>query len=191
MLQGDNFDNSMGETGREPVCPNINSLDPERVLTTTYGERPDLEKDFNEWVDQEFDPIPIKFELTPIVNLITEDNLDDRHNISSSKILKWFLPLYLKYCKVFDFDCSPETGCGFNDYCKFDENCIRDRSAKNGYRCQGEKTNQNFSEETNKNTFWIAKHAGGKKRDLFFNHLKQDKQETSKPAIFCRKYEKQ
>ena len=41
-----------------------------------------------------------KFELTPIVNLFTEENLDERYNVSSVAILEWFLPLYLKYCKV-------------------------------------------------------------------------------------------
>ena len=45
-------------------------------------------------------PIPIKFELTPIVNLLNVDTLDERYNISSKTILDWFLPNYLKYCKV-------------------------------------------------------------------------------------------
>lgn len=96
------------------------------------------DEDFESWGDQEFDPIPVKFELTPIVNLLTTENLDERLNISSTKILGWFLPLYLKYCKVFDFDCSAETGCGFDDSCGFEENCVRDRLAKNAHRCQGE-----------------------------------------------------
>ena len=45
-------------------------------------------------------PIPIKFELTPIINLFNVDNLDDRYNVTSKDILDWFLPLYIKYCKV-------------------------------------------------------------------------------------------
>ena len=77
-----------------------------------------------------------------MVNLFTRENLDERLNVSSSAILKWFLPLYLKYCKVFDYDCSVETGCGFDDACTFDENCVRDRNAKGGYRCQGERTDR-------------------------------------------------
>ena len=44
-----------------------------------------------------------KFELTPIVNLFTEENLDERYNVSSVTILEWFLPLYLKYCKVYKY----------------------------------------------------------------------------------------
>ena len=77
-----------------------------------------------------------------MVNLFTRENLNERLNVSSSAILKWFLPLYLKYCKVFDYDCSVETGCGFDDACTFDENCVRDRNAKGGYRCQGERTDR-------------------------------------------------
>ena len=51
-------------------------------------------------LQEDIHPIPIKFELTPIVNLLTVDNLDERYNITSKAILEWFLPLYLKYCKV-------------------------------------------------------------------------------------------
>ncbi len=130
------------------------------------------------WSEQEVKPIPLKFELTPVVNLFTSDNLDKRLNISSARILRWyvprfltfthpsgclsndcsssfvsssnvyvlfprrFLPLYLKYCKVFDFDCTLETGCGFDDSCGFEENCVRDRQAKKGHRCQGEEVGE-------------------------------------------------
>ena len=51
-------------------------------------------------IQEDILPIPIKFELTPIVNLFTVDNMDERYNITSKEILNWFLPLYLKYCKV-------------------------------------------------------------------------------------------
>ncbi len=69
-----------------------------RTKLVTFGDAPD--SDLKSWKDQEIRPIPIKFELTPIVNLFNEDNLDNRYNISSKAILDWFLPLYLKYCKV-------------------------------------------------------------------------------------------
>ena len=63
----------------------------------------------SEWIGMEWKhnddkkkirPIPIKFELTPIVNLFNPMALDERYNISSTTILTWFLPLYLRYCKV-------------------------------------------------------------------------------------------
>ena len=65
----------------------------------SYGTK--SPKDITSWIDEdEFRPIPIKFELTPIVNLFNPMALDERYNISSATILKWFLPLYLRYCKV-------------------------------------------------------------------------------------------
>ena len=36
-----------------------------------------------------------------------------------------------------NYECSTPNGCGSNDDCNFDENCIRDRLASGGYRCQG------------------------------------------------------
>ncbi len=43
----------------------------------------------SEWPKQTSAPIPLKFELTPVVNLLTHENVDKRHNVSSAKILKW------------------------------------------------------------------------------------------------------
>ena len=68
-----------------------------------FGTKPDKKKlqDWNKMEDgKDFNPIPIKAEFTPIVNLFSTANLDEKHNISSTAILQWFLPLYLKYCKV-------------------------------------------------------------------------------------------
>ena len=49
-----------------------------------FGMRPDSGSELKKWKSKDQDrPIPIKFELTPIVNLFTSDNLD-RHNISSA-----------------------------------------------------------------------------------------------------------
>ena len=68
-----------------------------------FGTKPDKKK-LADWKDsKDFNPIPIKAEFTPIVNLFSTANLDEKHNISSTAILQWFLPLYLKYCKVRKF----------------------------------------------------------------------------------------
>ena len=67
-----------------------------RTRLVNFGTKPN--KKLTDWKD--IKPIPIKIELTPIVNLFNPTNLDEKHNISSSDILDWFLPLYLKYCKV-------------------------------------------------------------------------------------------
>ena len=73
----------------------------DRTRLVSFGtESP---SDISKWIDEDIQPIPIKFELTPIVNLFNPMALDERYNISSSTILKWFLPLYLRYCKVIFF----------------------------------------------------------------------------------------
>ena len=71
-----------------------------RTKMVNFGTKPSKEK-LSTWnTNEEIKPIPIKVELTPIVNLFNEEALDERYNVSSSKILDWFLPLYMKYCKV-------------------------------------------------------------------------------------------
>ena len=70
-----------------------------RTKMVNYGTKPGNTK-LSKWINEEIRPIPIKIELTPIVNLFNAEALDERYNVSSSKILDWFLPLYLKYCKV-------------------------------------------------------------------------------------------
>ena len=74
-----------------------------RSKLVNFGTKPDKKK-LADWKDsKDFNPIPIKAEFTPIVNLFSTTNLDEKHNISSTAILQWFLPLYLKYCKVRKF----------------------------------------------------------------------------------------
>ena len=74
-----------------------------RSKLVNFGTKPDKKK-LADWKDsKDFNPIPIKAEFTPIVNLFSTANLDEKHNISSTAILQWFLPLYLKYCKVRKF----------------------------------------------------------------------------------------
>ena len=77
-----------------------------RSKLVNFGTKPDKKK-LADWKNSKdpagnpnFNPIPIKAEFTPIVNLFSTANLDEKHNISSTAILQWFLPLYLKYCKV-------------------------------------------------------------------------------------------
>ena len=47
------------------------------------------DEDLESWSDEDFAPIPVKFELTPVVNLFTMENLDEKQNVSSAKILEW------------------------------------------------------------------------------------------------------
>ena len=94
-----------GSDKNDNVCFGENDAMPptieDRTVATEFGMRPDANSELKNWKSKkQAKPIPIKFELTPIVNLFTVENLDERYNISSSKIMKWFLPLYIKYCKV-------------------------------------------------------------------------------------------
>ena len=71
-----------------------------RTKSVSYGTQ--TQDKLSSWPDKDIRPIPIKMELTPIVNLFNPSALDERYNVSSADILQWFLPLYLKYCKVCD-----------------------------------------------------------------------------------------
>ena len=52
-----------------------------------FGTKPDKKK-LADWKDsKDFNPIPIKAEFTPIVNLFSTANLDEKHNISSTAII--------------------------------------------------------------------------------------------------------
>ena len=85
----------------EVRCPSLDPNDPDRVLLTQYGPAPPDNGDLSVWNDDDYEdkskdgknkkkkqkkkeegdergdvvPIPIKFELTPLVNLFTEENL--------------------------------------------------------------------------------------------------------------------
>ena len=69
------------------------SRDNVEEIIITKGSRP---TDIKNWVTQSFTPVPLQFQLSPIVNLFTKTNLQ-RNKISATdnEILnfrKWFLP---------------------------------------------------------------------------------------------------
>ena len=97
------------------------------VEILTKGSRP---TDIKEWATQVFTPIPLSFQLSPIINLFQEKYIDskgvqndNKEIIVSSKIRKWFVPLYFDYCKSMDVDCTEPTGCGIDDLCPTDTIC--------------------------------------------------------------------
>ena len=47
-----------------------------------------------------------------------------------------YLKLYVAL-QVLKYGCSPSTGCGYDDECRFEDTCTPDRLAPKGYRCQG------------------------------------------------------
>ena len=100
------------------------SRDNVEEIIITKGSRP---TDIKNWVTQSFTPVPLQFQLSPIVNLFTKTNLQ-RNKISATdnEILnfkKWFLPMYWDYCKMVGVPCQPPTGCGYDDVCPIDTIC--------------------------------------------------------------------
>ena len=100
------------------------SRDNVEEIIITKGSRP---TDIKNWVTQSFTPVPLQFQLSPIVNLFTKTNLQ-RNKISATdnEILnfkKWFLPMYWDYCKMVGVPCQPPTGCGYDDVCPINTIC--------------------------------------------------------------------
>jgi len=102
---------------------------------TTRGST-NIATSISEWnQDKQFKPIPLKFKLAPIVNLMVRAYIDDRNlmynnqRIISKEIRKWFVPLYFDYCKTMGIDCDTEIkehGCGIDDSCTVNEECSTD-----------------------------------------------------------------
>ena len=97
-------------------------------FTITKGSRPDT---IRKWSTQDFTPVPLKFQLSPIVNLFTDANFK-RNNIrdaygeeisESAYLRRWFLPMFWDYCKIVGVPCNPPTGCGYDDLCPIDTIC--------------------------------------------------------------------
>ena len=107
------------------------------VEVITKGSRP---TDIKGWATQNFTPVPLKFKLSSIINLmkkryIEDQNLEDNgEKVNSFEIRKWFLPLYYDYCTVMNVDCGQRTGCGYNDNCPFDAICQKGGSI---HQCSG------------------------------------------------------
>ena len=97
-LQGDGEDEDKTCFGSDdsPLPHGVES----RTLLTGFGKGPESGKELKDWSKAKQEkPIPIKFELTPVVNLFTSENLEPL-NINATNITSWFLPLYVRYCKV-------------------------------------------------------------------------------------------
>ena len=90
-------------------------------VTITKGSRPDT---IRKWSIQEFTPVPLKFQLSPIVNLFTNGNYKRNDiNVNGIALRRWFLPMFWDYCKIVGVPCNPPTGCGYDDLCPIDTIC--------------------------------------------------------------------
>ena len=100
-------------------------------IVVTKGSRP---TDIKNWATQLFTPIPLQFQLSPIVNLFTDQNLKRNNIVNSAVIRRWFLPMYWNYCKIVGVPCNPPTGCGYDDSCPIDTICTGEGQK---YQCYG------------------------------------------------------
>ena len=100
-----------------------------KELIITKGSR---STDIKKWSIQDDIPIPLAFELSPIVNLFTDQLIRDsnirinwKRITDSFTIRNWFVPLYFDFCKTVGIEahCLPKKGCGFDDLCPIDSIC--------------------------------------------------------------------
>lgn len=105
----------------------------------TKGSRP---TDIKDWAIQEFNPIPLRFSFSPIVNLFKNTNIENKNlqnelgeKINSSVIRAWFLPLYDDFCATVGINCKKPTGCGIDDKCPLDTIC--DSQYNGTHECTG------------------------------------------------------
>ena len=105
----------------------------------TKGSRP---TDIKAWAIQEFNPIPLRFTFSPIVNLFKKTNIENKNlknelgeKINSSAISDWFFPLYDNFCATMGIDCKKPTGCGIDDNCPLDTIC--DSQYNGTHECTG------------------------------------------------------
>jgi len=89
----------------------------------TRGSRPTAEG--SSWFDQEFIPEPIKYEISPIVNLFTDMSISSQKIFSSSPVnasalRHVYAPLYYNYC-------GPQCAC-------FIQNCVQ--CSPTGHACE-------------------------------------------------------
>jgi len=74
----------------------------EQIITTRGSEPP---RDGQDWFDQDFVPVPLKYQVSPIVNLFTDAifgsqdiTTSDGEQVSAKALREVFAPLYYNYC---------------------------------------------------------------------------------------------
>ena len=120
----------------------------QREYITSYGSKPAAS--LLEWSNQKFDaPLPIKMELSQILNLFTKTHFKNHRDIDYKKILRWMGPLYYNYCEnnkntLKVKSCAlPKGRCGYDDTCvPRQQFCNNNRNGR-GYHCCTPKCNRN------------------------------------------------
>lgn len=111
-----------------------------------------------EWgMREDFKPVPIRRKLKLISSLFTAHNLKKsetygfRKSLDHQGLRKLFDTLASQYCTLLlgrsSQECSEElSGCGLNDNCGFDQECINDKTSPSGYVCEGKYWKASFGE---------------------------------------------
>ncbi|XP_012563000.1 uncharacterized protein LOC100205745 [Hydra vulgaris] len=113
----------------------------ERESVTSYGSKPAT--DLVSWSQQKFEsPLPIKMELSSLLNLFTATHMKNHPTINYKGILKWLGPLMYDYCEKNKVElgiksCNPQTknSCGWNDNCIPRQQVCNNNPNNIGYTC--------------------------------------------------------
>jgi len=100
--------------GEARASTNENSDSNMQRYQITKGSRPS--RDTGSWAGQVFVPAPLQFQLAPIINLLTDSNLDENSGLSLDRprLRQWLVPMYFNYCEVMGVSC--QGGCNVH-YC--------------------------------------------------------------------------
>ncbi|XP_066925072.1 uncharacterized protein [Clytia hemisphaerica] len=95
------------------------------IVSSIMSKGAPPEKDIYTWAQQDFKSVPLKYQLSPIINLFKKKYLDDGLQVSAEGIRKWFVPLYFNFCvSMYGSECSERNGCGYDDQCPSDTDCV-------------------------------------------------------------------
>ena len=144
LLNGPNGGKSSEECSSTEFEGNSKEIEEyDREYITSYGSKPGV--NLIEWANQNFEaPLPVKMELSPIINLFTKAHFsgdDEIKSIQIENILQWFVPLYYSYCNDFKSELGikscdpPKERCGLNDNCIPGEEVCNDKPGDSGYEC--------------------------------------------------------
>ena len=102
------------------------------------GSSPPKDGSVTSWANQVFTPVPLRMELESINNLFSDYVLNHQGiSIDGASLRKWFVPMLAKYCEVSGIGCTLQGGCGYQDNCKLEEECVVNGGLNQTYKCVG------------------------------------------------------
>jgi len=122
-------DNCNGEA-RASIDENSNSN--MQRLKITKGSRPN--EDTGSWAEGDFVPVPLQFNLAPIINLLTDSNLDENSGLSLDRprLRQWLVPMYFNYCEVMGVSCQGGCNVHYCVECNEDGSCRQCQDGTDG-----------------------------------------------------------